>query len=475
MTPTPASQPNLDAVTTIRDDGSRPFLFPADVRGRFSTARFVSALGLIAIYALLPWVKIGQAPAVFLDVGAGRFHLLGWTLAAQDLWLLCFLITGLGFTLFFVTSLLGRVWCGWACPHTVFLDHVFRRIERVVEGDAHARRQLAAAPWTAGKVIRRLVKHTLYLATAAAIAHLFLAYFVSLPEVWAMVCAAPAEHGGAFAFMMVATGILYFNFAWFREQLCIVICPYGRLQSVLTDDHSLVIGYDARRGEPRGKVGTVGAGACVGCNRCVQVCPTGIDIRQGLQLECVACAACVDACDEVMTRLHRPRGLVRYDSLNGLAGRATRWLRPRTVIYAALLVVGALVAGSRFASVRPAALTVTRMTGSPYILDDHTVRNQFFVRLVNKRPEPIALQVSVAGFPGATQIGLTEPVTLAAQEEVVRPLIVAQPRPAYAGEGRFTVVAREATGAFTLEREVEFIGPDVELLQEDNRAKGITQ
>src|SRR4051812_81036 len=207
--------PRHESVSTILADGSRRFLFPADAHGRFARWRRISALALIGFYLSLPWIKINGHPAVFLDVASRRFHLFGLTLAAQDLWLIFFVISGLGFTLFFVTALLGRVWCGWACPQTVFLDHVYRRIERWVEGDAVKRRALAQAPWSVNKVIRRTVKHALYLIVSAAITHLFLAYFVSLPEVWSMMTAAPAEHWGSFVFIAVATGALYFNFAWF--------------------------------------------------------------------------------------------------------------------------------------------------------------------------------------------------------------------------------------------------------------------
>src|SRR4051812_35248378 len=250
MPPPTLEHPTRNAVTTIRSDGSRPFLFPADAKGRFNRARSFTAFGLIAFYLSLPWFKINGYPAVFLDIAERRFHLFGVTLAAQDLWLLFFVITGLGFSLFFVTSLLGRVWCGWACPPTVFLDHVYRRIERWIDGDAVKRRALHHAPLSPAKIAKRTLKHALYVVVSAVITHLFLAYFVSLPEVWSMVRAAPAEHWSAFGFIAIATGLLYFNYAWFREQLCIVICPYGRLQSALIDDHSLVIGYDAKRGEP---------------------------------------------------------------------------------------------------------------------------------------------------------------------------------------------------------------------------------
>jgi cytochrome c oxidase accessory protein FixG len=466
-----APQPNRDSVTTIRDDGSRMFLHPADARGFWTRARRGSAALLIAVYLLLPWIPVGGHPAVFLDVADRRFHLLGATLAFQDVWLLFFFITGLGFSLFFITSLLGRVWCGWACPQTVFLDHVFRRVERWLEGDAVARRRLDAAPWTATKFLRRSGKQLVFILLSAVITHLFLAYFVSLPELWKMMTHAPREHWSAFLFVAVATGILYFNFAWFREQLCLVICPYGRLQSVLIDDHSLVIGYDTKRGEPRAKAGTPDAGACIDCNRCVQVCPTGIDIRQGLQIECIACAACIDACDEVMTKVKRPTGLIRYDSSAGFAGARTRWLRPRIWLYLVMLCAGITAATWAFSTVRPANLGVTRLGGMPYIVDDQNVRNQFLVRLVNKRDEPVSFRVVAESAEGEVlpQVGFEQAVTLAPLAEEVRPLIVILPRADYTGPFRFIVVARPEAGGYELRRRADFTGPDAELLREDEQ------
>jgi len=463
-------KPSLDAVTTIRDDGSRLYLHPADVRGRFTTARRVSGWLLIAIYLSLPWIDVGGYPAVFLDVVGRRFHLFGWTLAFQDAWLLFFLISGLGFLLFFVTALLGRVWCGWACPQTVFLDHVYRQIERLLEGDGARRRALDAAPWGWDKAWRRVTKHAAYAVVSLVIAHLFLAYYVSIPELWAMMHAAPREHWSAFVFVALSAGTLYFNFAWFREQLCIVICPYGRIQSALIDDHSLVIGYDAKRGEPRGKLGTPDAGACVACNRCVQVCPTGIDIRQGLQIECIGCAACIDACDEVMTRVGRPTGLIRYDSMRGLAGGVTRWMRSRTIVYSVLLLVGAAVATWAIMGVRPTSFGVTRMQGAAYFVDTHSVRNQFLVRLVNKRNETARLVVRTVSLPAAaSQAGFTAPVELAAMGEVVSPLVIQVARDTYDGPFRFRIEVSDEAGTYTLGREVEFVGPDPQLLREDAR------
>jgi cytochrome c oxidase accessory protein FixG len=455
-------QPTLDTVTTIQADGSRFFLHPADVRGSFTRWRRVTGWGLIIFYLALPWIPVGGHPAVFLDVAERRFHLFGATLALQDVWLLFFVITGLGFGLFFVTALLGRVWCGWACPQTVFLEHVYRRIERWIEGDAVQRRALDAAPWTAGKVAKRAGKQIAFGLVSAVIAHLFLAYFVSIPELWHWMRTAPGEHWSAFVFVMVFTAVLYFNFAWFREQLCIVICPYGRLQSALTDDHSLVIGYDERRGEPRGKVGTTGAGDCVACNRCVQVCSTGIDIRQGLQLECIGCAACIDACDEVMDRVQRPRGLVRYDSMQGLAGGATRWLRPRTWLYSGLLLIGVAVAGWALSTVRPAVVGVTRIPGAPYVADASGVRNQFLVRLVNKRDEPQRFLLALPDAPAVLQrTGFDAVVEVAALGETVVPLVLRLPREAYAGRLRLEVVVGDEAGTYRVTRSIEFIGPDV--------------
>lgn len=464
--PTPVT-PNRNSVTTIRDDGSRPYLHPSDVHGRFARARRFSALGLIAFYLSLPWIQIGGYPAVFLDVAERRFHLFGITLAAQDLWLLFFVISGLGFSLFFVTALLGRIWCGWACPQTVFLDHVYRRIERWIEGDAVKRRALDAAPWSAGKIAKRASKHAAYLLVSAVITHLFLAYYVSLAEVWEMVSAAPAEHWAAFGFIMAATGIIYFNFAWFREQLCIVICPYGRLQSALIDDHSLVVGYDTKRGEPRGRPGVAGAGDCIACNRCVQVCPTGIDIRQGLQMECIGCTACIDACDDVMVRLKRPTGLIRYDSQKAFGGGRTRWIRPRTLLYGVLLLVGASVATWALSTVRPAYLGVTRMTGAPYIVDEAVVRNQFLVRIVNKRNEPVRFAVTIGSAPADTRaLGIDDTIEVPALGEYVKPLVLLQPRGTYTGPFHFEVKVREGGGKFQLERTVEFLGPEARLLKE---------
>ncbi len=379
-------------------DGRRHAIQPADVHGRFQRARQLVFLLLIALWVALPWVRIRGNPAVFLDVETREFFLFGATFNAQDTWLLFFLLTGVGFSLVYATALAGRVWCGWACPQTVFLEGVFRRIERLVEGPREKRIRRNAGPWSAGKIARKAVTHALYLLAALLVAHVFLSYFVSIPRTFQMVRQSPGAHPEAFAWVVAMTGAFYLNFAWFREQLCVVICPYGRLQSALLDEHSLVIGYDVRRGEPRGKKGTPGAGDCVACNRCVVVCPTGIDIRNGVQMECLACTACIDACDDVMDRLGRPRGLIRYDSQDGLSGKPRRVLRPRVWLYTALLVVGAVVALLATRRRTDFEATFLRLPGVPYTVEDGQVRNAVQIHVVNKRSvaETFRLEVEPA-------------------------------------------------------------------------------
>ncbi len=460
-------QPTLESVTTIRADGSRPFLHPADVSGRLSWWRRVAALVLLAVYVLLPWIPVRGYPAVFLDVMERRFHFFGVTLATQDLWLCFFLVSGVAFGLFYVTSLFGRVWCGWTCPYTVFLEHVYRRVERWVEGDASARRQLDAAPWSTAKMLKRGLKHGLFLLLSGLIAHVFLSYFVSIKQLYAWMQGPPSQHLFAFGVVLFLTGALYFAFSWFREQFCIILCPYGRLQSALTDDNTVVIGYDRKRGEPRGKAGTSGAGDCINCLRCVQVCPTGIDIRNGLQLECIGCAACVDACDGIMKKVGRPTGLVRYSSLNALNGGRTRYLRPRTIAYTVLAVLGLAAFGISLSTLKPIRVLARRIPGAPFFTSDGVVRNQFTLRLINKRHETSSCRLELVQAPqGMRMIGAEEAVEVPALGEVEKPVIVTIPQSQYTGKTQITIVVSEARdhGSSSTQK-VEFLGPDPRFFQ----------
>jgi cytochrome c oxidase accessory protein FixG len=455
------SAPSLESASTINPDGSRRFIHPASVRGPFSTLRTFTGLLLLGIYAALPWIPVNGHPAVFLDVADRRFHLFGLTLVTQDLWLAFFLITGTGFTLFYLTALFGRVWCGWVCPQTVFLD-VVRRIERFLEGDALKRRRLDAAGLTAFQSLRRAFKQAMYALFALGLAHVFLSYFVSLPRLWKMMALSPLEHWSSFVFVFAMAAALWFDFTWFREQFCIVLCPYGRLQSVLMDNHTITVGYDTARGEPRGKKGASGAGDCVDCLRCIQVCPTGIDIRQGTQIECIACAACVDACDDVMCRLQRPPGLIRYDSANGFAGQKTRFIRPRTIVYTILLAIGATAAAFSVSTFRQAHISVLRMAGAPYYLVGDGVRNQFLLRIINKENNPEVFQVRIRGdAPGMQSSGTEDLLSTEALGEQIRPLVVTIPRAQFHPGIPVTILVDSADGHFHSEQQVPFLGPSM--------------
>jgi cytochrome c oxidase accessory protein FixG len=463
-------KPNLDSVTTINEDGSRYFLHPADVRGKWVLWRRIVGVLLIALYVVLPWIPINGNPAVFLDVENRMFHLFGLTLVPQDLWVMFFAISGLGFTLFFGTALLGRIWCGWACPYTVFLDHVFRRVERWIEGDAQARRALDNAPLTAGKVAKRVIKHAIFILIAALIAHVFLSYFVSLRRLYGFMHEGPLQHVTAFGVVTFLTLVLWFCFGYFREQFCIIMCPYGRLQGALTDDDTVNVGYDEKRGEPRGAKGKV-EGDCIDCRRCVQVCPTGIDIRNGLQLECIGCTACIDACDEVMERIDRPKGLVRYDSFNGFAGKGRRFLRPRIFAYCGLAALGlavlTLVAANK---ARPFNATISRTGGTGFYSDGTSVRNIFKVRVINKRNQTATVTIRLGKeTPAGYQLsGAEQTFTVDALGEMTRTCVVIAPVEAYVGVSDITLEVHANPGDVTLEKSVRFLGPNPESIKTPN-------
>lgn len=385
-----------DRLATTDESGRRVYLFPADVRGRFRRWRNYVQFALIVFFLVLPWIRIDGRQALLFDISNRHFEIFGLSLRAHNAPLLLFVFGVAGFGLFFVTAIWGRVWCGWACPQTVFIDGVFRRIERWIEGPALNRRRLADAPWTLDKITKRTAKWALFTLASLTITHSFLAYFVGTERLARMVSSPPIENWGSFLFMLIATAIILFDFAWFREQFCIIACPYGRFQSVLMDSHSMIVAYDAARGEPRAtseaktqaKATASGLGDCVNCYRCVQVCPTGIDIRRGVQMECIACTACIDACDDVMTKIKKPTGLIRYDSLRGLEKRPVARMRPRTAMYFVLVCLflgGLAISVMRTPEVD---IAVLRAHEAPYKVvqsgTDTIIINHFKISLSNQ-------------------------------------------------------------------------------------------
>jgi cytochrome c oxidase accessory protein FixG len=460
--PLPASTPQTQHQRrgSIQADGRRVKVRIGDVKGRFTTLRRWIFWSLIAFYAVLPLLKIRGQPVVFLDIVHRRFYLFGGTFNAQDAYLLWPFLAGGLFTLFLLTALFGRVWCGYACPQTVFMEGIFRRLERWLEGPKHLQVARARGPWTWDRIWRSGVKHGLFALATLLVSHIFISYFVSLEQLAAWVTEDPREHLTAFLWMASIAGVLYLDFAWFREQTCLILCPYGRLQSALTDDDTITVTYDPGRGEPRGKVGTPGAGDCVNCLRCVDVCPTAIDIREGLQLECIACASCIDACDDIMRRLGRSPGLIRYDSLSALNGRRRRRLRPRILLHLGLLVALSVIGGFFIGGRHPFEATLIRQEGAPYFLDRGLIRNQYFLHVVNKTPQSGHFEITLEGLPPKANVILpVKTLRLPSLGDIRLPVNVELPQEAYRGEFEVLAVTRERESGKEVRSSLRFVGP----------------
>lgn len=416
---------------SMRPDGSRLKIHPADYSGAWKRRRRAVFAALVAIYVLAPFVQIHGHPAIQLDVQHRRFFLVGHTFNAQDFWLVLLLSLGFVFGLLFVTAWRGRVWCGFACPQTVFLEGVYRPIERLIEGSREQRIKLDASPMSFNKAWRRGLKYLAFFLVSVAIAHTATAIFVSPRELWLMIIEGPRAHLEAFALTTGFTAILAFNFTWFREQFCVVLCPYGRLQSVLLDRDSISVAYDERRGEPRGHLAKVAVtpprGDCIDCKRCVVVCPTGIDIRNGLQMECLACTQCIDACDDVMKKVSRPTGLIRYASMTQLQGQPSVWARPRLLVYGALMLLSFGTLGISLVVRTPFESNIVRTSGtSPWFIDaqNHEIRNAFEVHLVNKNSQSATFSLRILESPHMQAIIATPRVTVPSLGDTRVPVIV---------------------------------------------------
>ncbi len=383
--------PTTRILSTLNEDGTRRWLRPRLARGRFLRQRRIVGYALIALFVALPFVKIGGRPAMLLDVVSAELSILGAVFRPSDGFILMLLGLTIALAVFLVTALFGRVWCGWGCPQTVYLELVFRPIERWLEGTPAQRDRLARG----GSLRRRLaLKWAIYVVISFALANVFLAYFVGVDRLARWVLGSPLAHPGGFGLVLGVAALALFDFAYFREQTCIVACPYGRLQSVLLDRQSLIVGYDERRGEPRvqpklRKLPVIAepkpAGDCVDCGACVTVCPTGIDIRQGLQMECIGCAQCIDACDGVMDKLARPRGLIGYTSQAVLAGAAKRLIRARTLAYPVLFVIAASLLGWAVGTRAATEISIGRIEGPSFIeLPDGQISSSVRIKVENE-------------------------------------------------------------------------------------------
>ncbi|MCB0327201.1 MAG: cytochrome c oxidase accessory protein CcoG, partial [Bdellovibrionales bacterium] len=317
----------------------------------------------------------------FLYIEKRQFTLFSFDFNAQDVYLVFFILTGLAFLLFFVTAVFGRIWCGWLCPQTLLLEGIYRKVERWIDGSKSAQRKRQSRGESA--LIRTGLKFLVYVLLSIFLSIVTVYYFVPLQYFSDLINQGLSSHPVMLFWILLLFALFMFDFAWFREQVCVILCPYGRLQSALTDDDTIVIGYDENRGEPRGKKGKV-TGDCIDCYRCVEVCPTGIDIRNGLQLECVGCANCIDACDEIMEKSGKSKGLIRYDSLHGLWGQKTKIMRPRVYVYSILMLVGMSVFFLGVKDRQSFESNMLRATSAPFTIDADYIQNVFELHLVNK-------------------------------------------------------------------------------------------
>lgn len=390
------SLPLLDApdhvLSTLEGDGSRRWLHPRLSTGRWWRRRRVVGWVLIAIFVALPHLRIGGKPVVLLDIAARKFVLFGHTFLPTDTLLLALLMVGILVTVVLATALTGRVWCGWGCPQTVYMEFLFRPIDRLFQKTAGK----GGKPKREVTGLLAVARYAVYLVLCMALAHTFLAYFVGTDRLARWIRSSPVEHPTAFLVMGATTALMLFDFLFFREQLCTIACPYGRFQSVMLDRQSMIVAYDEKRGEPRKKGRHVvgdGAGDCVDCHQCVVVCPTGIDIRNGLQMECINCTQCIDACDDVMDRVGKPQGLIRYSSQDALAGEPPKLLRVRTVLYPLLLAVIGIAFVAVLSTKYAFDARLLRGAGNPFHRSQivggqgTAIINTFRMRLTNRTDE----------------------------------------------------------------------------------------
>jgi len=400
-----------DSVGTISKEGNRNYVIPQQPSGKMYQTRSLFSYLYLVLFFTLPFLKVGGEPVFLFNVLERKFILFGKIFWPQD-----FFIFAIGFLTFIVFVILftvafGRKWCGWACPQTKIMEMVFRKIEYFIDGDANQQKKLKAMPWNTEKLFKRGSKIVVFFLLSFLIANFFLGYIIGIDEVGVLVKEGIFVHFGTFSALVIFTLVFFFVYYWFREQACIIVCPYGRLQGVLLDRNSILVAYDYVRGEPRGKMSdlTSDKGDCVNCHACVRVCPTGIDIRNGTQLECVNCTACIDACDEIMDHINKPKGLIRYASENGIANKQKMVFSWRLKLYTIVLTLLLSFLAILLITRADIAARILRTPGQTYqLLDQNKTSNLYNIKLVNKTRHNIHLNIKLENIEG--EIKLVSPI-----------------------------------------------------------------
>lgn len=391
-----------DSLSTIDNEGKRIFVHPKKPKGRYYNKRKIVGWILLAILFGMPIIKVNNNPLFLLDVIQRKFILFGIHFWPQDTYLFAIAMISLLVGIVLFTAVYGRLWCGWTCPQTVFLEILFRPIEYLIDGDAKAQKKLSESSWTFEKIWKRLLKNFIFVILSMLITNALLSWVIGLDQVIRIATEPINDHITGFVAMLVVSGFFFFIYSWFREQVCTILCPYGRIQGVLLDVNSIIVNYDYVRGEPRGKSKDgEESGDCINCGQCVQVCPTGIDIRNGTQLECINCMACIDACDATMDKIGKPRGLIRLASEKEISENQGFKVTPRMIGYSLLLV--ALMVFLSFLIFGRADLetTILRTPGMLYQDQaDGTISNLYNVKIINKTIDTVDVELRLSGMEG---------------------------------------------------------------------------
>jgi cytochrome c oxidase accessory protein FixG len=397
-----------DSVSTIGKKGKRIWIYPNKPAGRYYRARTLVSVILLAFFFAALFLKIDGRPILLFDIINRQFNIFGLSFWPQDFHILVLAAIALIVFILLFTAILGRLFCGWVCPQTIFMEMLFRKIEYFIEGNAWKQKKLDNSNWTFEKTAKKGLKHFIFFGISFVIGNTFLAYIIGIDRLMAIITDPPSEHLAGLAIMLLFSLVFYGVFARFREQVCILVCPYGRLQSVLIDSNSVIVGYDYNRGEPRNRLKDdkkrERSGHCIDCFSCVRVCTTGIDIRNGVQLECIHCTACMDACDSVMRSVKLPTGLIRYTSQDTLEGKKAFRLTPRMGGYGSLFAVLLSIVVFLIAARSDIETTILRTPGVLYeVTDDGAVRNLYNISVVNKTFEDLKLRLRLKDLPGEIQ------------------------------------------------------------------------
>lgn len=462
-------QPDKDLfkLTSIDEHGGHIHIIPAEVSGFFRKHRTRVHLVLLFIFLCIPWIHFEGQQLILLSIQRREFIFFGLIFKSHDAPLIFLLLASFTLGLAFVTSIWGRIWCGWACPQTVFIDAVYRRIEIWTEGKYIERRRLNVDEMSFQKIRKKTLKWILFLFVSTLFAHSFVAYFTGSQELLTMIQGSPSENWNYFLLIISFTGAIAFNFGWFREQFCVIMCPYGRIQSVLLEPSSLAVVYDQQRGEPRRNLvhKEKQTGDCVSCNRCVEVCPTGIDIRNGLQMECIACTACIDSCDEIMTKLKKPTGLIGYKTIDGSKFRI--W-KVKTLFFGLLIFLAIDILVYNLKTRAPVELAVLRAIETPYSEDFDSngraqIINHFRIHLTSQSEKDLKYEIELPDTDLKKELFLTvaqNPFTLKARSADTWHIFVRAAKDAVPKDGKisFSIVIKSQDGFFT-QRDLTFLGP----------------